>query len=47
MPMERAVARMTGPVLWAMKILLKTFPEHFPSILRPNTATTVKKIWEV
>lgn len=29
------------------KILLKTLPGHLPSNLHPNTATTVKKIWEV
>ena len=29
------------------KLLLKTFPEHFSSLLRQDTAKTVEKIWKV
>lgn len=29
------------------KMLLRTFPQHFPSLLRPETVRTVQKIWKV
>ena len=29
------------------KLLLRTFPEHFSSLLRQDTAKTVEKIWKV
>ena len=29
------------------KLLLRTFPEHFSTLLRKDTAGTVQKIWKV